>query len=190
MANHTTSLYNSTESRALELLGSGLGAEVVANACGVTVSRISQLLSEPEFAAAVSELRFNSLQKHNVRDSSYDSLEDTLIERMKDLLPLMLRPMEILKAIAVINGAKRRGQSAPETLNASNTVVTLVMPKQIIQNFTVNLNNQVIKAGSQELLTIQSGNMNKMLDSAKLISEAKDENEHQRNGAVDTCSEY
>lgn len=190
MSNHTTSNYNSTEARALELLGSGLGAEVVANACGVTVSRISQLLSEPEFAAQVSELRFNNLQKHNVRDSSYDALEDTLIERMRDLLPLMLRPMEILKAIAVINGAKRRGQSAPEVISASNTIVTLVMPKQIIQNFTVNLNNQVIKAGSQELLTIQSGNMNKMLKDINNINGVSDENGQNRVGSTDTCSEY
>lgn len=164
---HTTSTRNSTEQKAVTLLGSGLGAEMVANACGVHASRISQLLSDPIFAAEVAELRFEGLQKHNVRDDKYDAMEDTLLERMKDLLPMMMRPMEILKAISVINSAKRRGVSAPEAINQSNTVVTLVMPKTVIQNFTTNINNQVIRAGSQELLTIQSGSVGKMIESAR-----------------------
>ncbi len=174
---HTTSTYNSTEQKALTLLGSGVNAEMTAAACGVTVARISQLLSEAEFSAEVSELRFQNLQKHNVRDDKYDAMEDTLLERMRDLLPLMMRPMEILKAIAVINGAKRRGQSAPDTVNQNNQVVTLIMPTKVIQNFTVNINNQVTRAGNQELLTIQSGSVNKMLELKNGVS---DENGHER----------
>ena len=43
----------STETRALSLLGQGLGPEVVAAAVGVSTSRISQLLGDPEFSAKV-----------------------------------------------------------------------------------------------------------------------------------------
>lgn len=156
-----------TESRALSLLGQGLGPEVVAAAVGVSTSRISQLLSTPEFSAKVAELRYESLAKHNTRDAAYDALEDTLIEKLKDLLPYMMRPMEVLKSIQVINAAKRRGASAPEHITAQQTVVQLVMPTQILQSFTTNINNQVIKAGAQELVTIQSGSMNKMLDTLR-----------------------
>lgn len=148
-----------TRARALELLGSGVGPEVTASALGVTVSAISQLLSEETFAAEVAELRFKSLQKHNLRDGKYDELEDDLIDRLRDCLPLMHRPMEILKAIAVINAAKRRGASAPEQITHQNTVINLTMPVQIIQKFQVNQHNQVISAGTQELLTIQSGSL-------------------------------
>src|SRR3989442_56905 len=102
---------SATESRALSLLGQGLGPEIVAAAVGASVSRISQLLSAPEFSAQVAELRYENLAKHNTRDNAYDSLEDTLIEKLKDCLPYMMRPMEILKAIQVINAAKRRGSS-------------------------------------------------------------------------------
>lgn len=160
--NTSVSSRTSTEDRALTLLGSGLGPEVVANATGVSASRISQLLSDPEFAAAVAELRFQSLQKHNVRDSSYDSIEDSLIERLRDCLPLMMRPMEILKAIQVINAAKRRGQSAPDSITNTQTIVNVVLPAKIVQKFTTNINNQVIEAGPQKLLTIQSGGMEEM----------------------------
>ncbi len=148
-----------TEERALKLLGSGCGPEVVATAVGVSVSRISQLLSEPEFAAAVSELRFQNLQKHNEMDDKYDTMEKKLLVQLEDVLPLMMRPMEILKAIQVINAAKRRGQSAPESITHQNTVVNLVMPTALIQKFTTNINNQVINAGNQTLETMQSSQM-------------------------------
>ena len=157
MATHGT--LTSTNERALALLGSGIGPEVVASAIGVSVSAISQLLSDPEFSAKVAQLRFESLSKHNIRDNAYDDLEDTLIERLRDCLPLMHRPMEILKAISVINAAKRRGASAPEQLTQQATVVQLVMPTQIINKFTANINNQVIKVGDKDLLTIQSGTL-------------------------------
>ncbi len=67
---------SSIEDRALVLLGAGIGGEAVANALGVTPSRISQLLSEQAFSDAVSTLRYENLQKHNNRDASYDTIED------------------------------------------------------------------------------------------------------------------
>lgn len=157
----------STETRALSLLGQGLGPEVVAAAVGVSTSRISQLLSDPEFAAKVAEARYNSLAKHNSRDAAYDAMEDSLIEKLRDLMPFMMRPMEVLKAIQVINSAKRRGASAPEAITGQQTVVQLVMPTQIMQSFTTNINNQVIKAGDQDLVTVQSSGMTKLLDKMK-----------------------
>lgn len=157
----------STESRALSLLGQGLGPEVVAAAVGVSTSRISQLLSDPVFSSQVAEARYENLAKHNTRDNKYDAMEDKLLDKMEDLLPFMMRPMEVLKAISVINAAKRRGSSAPESITQQQTVVQLIMPTQVLQSFTTNINNQVIKAGAQDLVTIQSANMTKMLEAKK-----------------------
>lgn len=153
----TTSQHNSTEERALHLLGQGIPPETVASACGVSASRISQLLSTPEFLAQVSELRFANLEKHNIIDSKYDDMESKLMEKLNDSLPLMgMEPMKILKAVQVINGAKRRGVSAPEQITQQQTVVQLIMPNVIMQKFSTNINNQVIQAGEQNLQTIQS----------------------------------
>jgi hypothetical protein len=152
-------LDTSTESRALTLLGSGIPPETVAATLGVSASRISQLLSTTEFAAQVAELRFSNLQKHNERDSYYDEMEDKLLERMKDCLPLMMRPMEILKAIQIINAAKRRGASAPDAITAQQTIVSLTVPIQIIQKFQTTQNKQVTHAGEQELVTMQSSTL-------------------------------
>jgi hypothetical protein len=162
----TTSL-DPTAAKALTLLGQGLPAVAVAAALGVSESRISQLISDPEFSAQVAELRFANLSKHSSRDAEYDSLEDSLLEKMKDMIPLMYKPMEVLKAISVINAAKRRGASAPEQLTSQAAVVQLLMPTQILQQFTTNINNQVIKTGDTDLVTIQSGNMKKLLQDTK-----------------------
>ena len=153
----TTSKNNSTEERALQLLGSGCSPEIVASAVGCTVSRISQLLSDPEFTAQVATLRFTALQKHNITDNKYDEMEDRLLDKLKDIIPLIsMDPMKLLRAISVINAAKRRGISAPEQITAQQTVVQLIIPNVIMQKFTTNINNQVIHAGEQTLETIPS----------------------------------
>ena len=150
---------STVKERALQLLGQGIAPSIVASSCGVTESAVSQWVSDPEFAAQIAELRFSNLQKHNERDSHYDSLEDRLHKKMEDLLPLMVRPMEVLKAIQVINQAKRRGASAPDSIIQQQTIIQLNIPTQIIQKFQINSQNMVTQAGDQELLTLQSGTL-------------------------------
>lgn len=159
---HGTS--SSTRDRALKLLGQGVSVDATAAACGVSPSAISQLLSMDDFAAAVAELRFAALEKHNHQDSEYDSLEATLTEKFKQSIPLMLRPMELLKGLQVINAQKRRGASAPEAIHDKQTVVSITLPSVILNNFTnatltTNIHNQVVKVGDKDLTTMQSGTL-------------------------------
>lgn len=165
MANTANS---SIEDRALQLLGNGIAPETVASALGVTPSRISQLTSQEEFAAKLISLRYENLSKHNERDSKYDTLEDQLIAKLEESLPLMFRPEQVLKAVQIINSAKRRGTSAPEQVTAQQTVVNITMPVKIINRFTTNVMNQVVKAGDQTLVTIQSGSLLDTLKAAQL----------------------
>lgn len=161
----------STEERALVLLGQGIGPEIVAAAVGVSVSRISQLVSDPEFAAAIADLRFKNLSKHNERDNRYDALEDTLLEKLEALTPMMFKPGEVVNALTRINAAKRRGSSTPESILGTKEVVALTMPISVIQqfnqNFSVNVHNQVIKAGEQDLVTVQSVRMQDLLTQSR-----------------------
>jgi hypothetical protein len=158
----------SSESRAITLLGQGINPEMAAAAVGLSVSRISQLLSQEEHATAVAEARYKNLVAHSARDAKYDDLEDKLIKRLSDVLVFMTRPMEILAAIKTINGAKRRGASAPESLTTSQETVPLTMPVAILQQFSVNINNQVIKVGEKDLTTVQSGQLSRLLESRKI----------------------
>jgi len=158
-----------TEERALKLLGDGFAPEQVASAIGVSPSRISQLLSDESFSQQVAELRYKTLAAHTERDSAYDSIEDQLLIKLKSSLSMLFDPMKIVKILQVINAAKRRGQSSQEQISAAQTVVQLNMPTQIYQQFVTNINNQVIKAGSQDLITVQSSQMAGLLAASQAL---------------------
>lgn len=176
-ASGSSGLTSSTEERALQLLGSGVPAESVASALGVTPSRIAQLLSQKHFSDKVADLRYQSLQKHNMRDGRYDTLEDKLLTKLDKALPLLMKPESILKALEIANRAKRRGQSAPEQVTNQKNIVTLILPTVIAEKFSININNQVTKAGEQELHTMASGNLLKQVEAAE---EARLENSTER----------
>lgn len=161
--NITSTSQSSVEDRAMRMLGNNLSPEIVAQATGVSVSRISQLLSDSTFAASVMELRCGILQKHNDRDNAYDEMEDTLIAKMRDLIPYMYKPGEVLHAIRIINNAHRRGSVVSHNEGVAATVVNITLPTIITQRFITDINNQVITAGTQDLVTVQSSQMNKML---------------------------
>lgn len=156
----------SIEDRALVLLGAGIGGEAVANALGVTPGRISQLLSEQAFSDAVSTLRYENLQKHNNRDASYDNIEDRLLGKLEQNLNFILKPRDLLSAISTINSAKRRGQSSPDQVVNQQNIVNLVLPAVITEKFTVNIDNQVTRAGEQELHTLPASTLLKSVEDA------------------------
>lgn len=159
---------SSTEERAEELLGMGIGAEQVAAALGVTPARISQLLADTRFADRVAQLRYQNLQQHNKRDHKYDQIEDSLLEKLESSVPLMLKPETILKAINVVNGAKRRGASAPEQIVNQQNIVNIMIPQVLKQRFVKNSENQVVVAGEQELVTMQASSLLKKVEQPQI----------------------
>jgi len=162
--------YEGTAGRILEMLGNGLAPNVVSSALGVSESYISQLLSEESFSQQVTGLRYANLQAATTRDRSYDAIEDALITKMQDLLPMMYKPMEVLRAITVINAAKRRGADAPDNTVIHQTIVSLTLPSVATSRFITNSANQVIEAGNQELITIAASSLTTKLDSLKARS--------------------
>lgn len=161
------------EERALSLLGAGISPAQVASTLGVTESLISQLVSKEGFAAELARIKTESLQKHNARDLKYDSLEDSLLDKLEKNIGMMYKPHDILKAIQVVNGAKRRGTSTAEAVIAQQNIVQIVLPTKVIQTFTSNAQNQVVQAGNQSLTTIQSGELLRQSELAEITKEVK-----------------
>lgn len=171
LSNFADRKFEGTDGRILTLLGQGVEPNIVASAIGVSESYISQLISDPVFSAQVYELRYRTLAKHSTRDQAYDETEDMLLEKLKNMIPMMFNPMQVLAAIRVINQAKRRGAGFQPASQTQAPVVALTIPVQIIQQFRKDSNNQVIEAGQQTLITVQSGNMNKLLEQRKVQHE-------------------
>lgn len=150
---------NYTEERALALLGSNISPAQVAAALGVSESYISQLLSRPDFSGQVASLRFENLQAHNARDQKADSLEDKILSKLEETLPLVCRPMELARLYQVVNSAKRRGSTAPESTLQHQRIVNITIPVQIAAKFSATPDNYVHTAGEQSLLTMQSSQL-------------------------------
>lgn len=136
--------------RAAKLLGQGIQQEIVATALGVTPGYISQLLSEPEFAAEVSQLRLVNLENASERDGKYDKLEDKMLDQLEELAGYMTKPREVLSALAVLNKAVRRGVKQEQQPAVKQDVVTLVLPQIIQQTFILNQSNQVVAVGEKQ----------------------------------------
>lgn len=145
------------QTKAIQLLGSGVSPEHTAAAVGVTPSLVSQWLAEESFASLVTEEKYKKLTVHNARDDSLDSLEDILIEKLKSTLQFCFRPMELVKAFQVINAAKRRGTSELSPVHNHQQIVSISLPTQIINTIQLTPQGMVTKVGEQSLITMQSG---------------------------------
>lgn len=152
-----------------DLLGSGLANAVVARAVGCEESYISQLMSDSEFADSVAQKRSEALTAHTKRDLSIDSVEDLLLVQLKEAVETkqIYKPNEILRAWQVMNAGKRRGVPMNDHATVQNQVVTINLPTQIIQEFTMNPMGEVIEAGDKTLVTMPAHSLLNRLASEK-----------------------
>lgn len=160
--------------RILKLLSQGLPATVVASAVGCDNSYISQLLADPVFEQELKELKYAMLTEATNRDNKINNLEDKMLERITHDVehnPVAFRnTMERVRALSLVNALKRRGVGA-DVNNVGQSVtniVTLVLPTQIVNKYTnyeKDINNQVVKTGDQNLVTMQAGQLKSLMES-------------------------
>ena len=131
--------------RAIQLLGQGHAPRVVAAALGVTESAISQLLSSEATAKEVAEKRAEALSRYTEMDDKWNALENRLLDKLEKVVPLLMKPRDILHALDKVNGAKRRGSLTPQDTLPQDRVVSLDLPPAIQYNFITNINKQVVE---------------------------------------------
>jgi hypothetical protein len=153
-----------------ELLGNGLSNEVVATAVGVSPSYISQLMSDEVFASEVVTLRTKTLTDATSRDRSIDSLEDKLLHKYGQLVDqgMVYKPTDVLRALQVINAAKRRGTTPQQANTVNQTVVILNIPVKVVNKFKKNISGEVIEVvtpegDQQTLVTMPSATLMRKL---------------------------
>lgn len=158
------------ELRMLNLLGNGISQELTASTCGVTPAYISQLMAKEGFASLVNKLRYEKLEAESNIDDRYNRMEATLQDKMEKVLPMLIKPRDILDFSTRINQMKRRNTAtAPSSANSSATVVVnLQLPAAIMNKLVIDAEtNKVIEANGQELLTLPSNNMHGIYNDAK-----------------------
>ena len=186
--------YTGNARKALDLLGSGVQPVQVAAAIGVSESYISQLLADEQFQLAVAQKRYDSLLAASERDASYDAIEDELLQKLKTGLAFMTKTGEILAAIKVINGAKRRGATSAVGAQANSQVVQLVLPAGVRARFAQDAQGQVVEiqtdTGSHSLLTATSSGVKQLLAAQKsqLVSQLVGGASYEQKPAIESSS--
>jgi len=161
------------KAKLLELLGTGISQEAAANTVGCTPGYISQLMAEEEFRAAVINKRIAALTEQTARDKEYNSLEDALLVKLRKSLPLMVKPMEIVRAIQVVNNATRRGAGSEQVApTAGASLVHLHLPKALAVQFTMNTNKEVVQVEGQVLVTLPSKSLHEMVSKEAALEAA------------------
>ena len=89
------------------------------------------------------------------RDKNIDEIEDELIKKLKESVPFMLRPREILAAFHVINAAKRRGAHATGgDVTLTQNIVSINLPAAARERFITNYNGEVVQVGNRTTVTM------------------------------------
>lgn len=163
-----------TKEQVLYLLSStSMGTVEIAQTLGVSPAVVSQLKGDPEFMQKVAERRTTVGLAQIRRDEKIDSLEDKALERMEKVLPLMFKPMEVLKAVQVINGLHRRSQQKevlPGGTAEGNQVVSITLPKHTKEatvQVKFNTNNEIVEVEGRQMVNMPSGEVLKKLEEHK-----------------------
>lgn len=154
---------SSMETRAIALLTAGVPTGKVAEALGVTPARVSQMMEEQSFKEQLAESKFAHLNRHNEADAKLDSLEAKVVEKLEAVVELVHNPMQLTRVFSALNAAKRRGASNLADLPDAGAIVQLNMPTKVVNNFQVNINNQVVRVGGEDLITMQPHALDKLL---------------------------
>jgi hypothetical protein len=176
--------YEGLKDRILAFLGAGIPAERVASAVGCEPSYISQLLADENFANEVSQRKVMQLTELTERDKRLDSLEDKVIAKVETALSspvALLKPMEGIRALQMLNSLKRRGSGVDTNVNSGQVSVSIMLPTITLKQFTIDVNNQVIKADNESLVTIASGQVEKLAENILTIEHMNDNISHNIN---------
>lgn len=151
--------HNSTHTnQVITYLRNGVSPIEISRALGITPGAVTQLMQSPEIASELNKIQAEQQARSSAIDARYDALEEKLLGQLEKTVPLLMRPMEITKVLSQINAAKRRGVA--HAINSGPAqVLQLNIPISLQSKFIVNSANQVIQAGEQTLVTMQSGNI-------------------------------
>jgi hypothetical protein len=101
----------------------------------------------------------------NKRDRSIDGIEDKLIVQLGELVEqrMIYKPGDVLRAFKVLNDAKRRGSGAQENMVVNQQVVNLTIPMQVVKNFTLSQQGEVVEVEGQTMVTMPTSQLLKTL---------------------------
>lgn len=177
---------NHNQSKALSLLGQGISPVMVASTLGVSESLISQYISDKKFSEEVTKLKLASLQVQTEIDSKHMKAENMLLDKLIKTIPLISKPMDILRGIQVINATKRRGLGDTPVPTNHTQIVQINLPASMAARFVTNTANQIVEIqdsiGARSLVTSTPEAVSRYALEATQVSEVSEICEDIQNG--------
>lgn len=154
----------------VEFLSKNFSTTQVAQICGCSISYVSQVASEEAESIEISRALV-TVQKQAI-DKNYNDLEEVVLERLATCLPFETNTAVLLKAVQILNGAKRRseGEAAGQQPGTVINQAVIVMPERFVQQrdvaaeIVVNGNNEIVEVGGRPLLSASAASINGMLN--------------------------
>lgn len=151
--------HNSTHAnQVITYLKNGISPIEISRALGITPGAVTQLMQSPQVSTEIAKMQAEQQARSSAIDAKYDAIEEKLLVQLEKTVPLLMRPGEIANVLTRINAAKRRGV-AHQVAQGPAQVLQLNIPIALQSKFVVNSANQVVQAGEQTLVTMQSSNI-------------------------------
>lgn len=157
------------EDKAAEMLAAGIQGSVVASTLGCDPSYISQLLGRSDFKEKVSALKVARASAGMALDKIYDDTELIAAKQLERMIPLIMKPQELLRAVEVLNKLKRRTAVDAVASNPGTRIVNVILPPVVMTHFQVSANNEVVQVGDNSMLTLPSQQFRQKVKDGSLL---------------------
>ncbi|MNT17907.1 hypothetical protein D3C72_1530870 [compost metagenome] len=159
------------------MLGQNVAPVMVASTLGVSQSLISQFMGDRRFAEEVTKIKLQTLQKQTSIDNKWMEVEDKMLDKLIKTIPLITKPMDLLRGLSVANAAKRRGVGGDASMDIHNTqIVQINLPQSMAARFVTNGQNQIVEVqddeGSRSLITTSPVALDKLAKEVNRDAEA------------------
>lgn len=152
---------DSTREKIVALLSQGFSPSVVAAACAVTPSWITQVSQEDEVREAIAIARSKKLEANAKVDESIDELEQSALSVLKQKLPYVRSPVEAAKVFSLLNKAIRRNSGLEAGSGDGGTEVRIMLPRSVAASVNIQINgqSQVVEVAGRSLATMPSAGL-------------------------------
>lgn len=149
---------DSVREKIVVLLAQGFSPSVVAAACAVTPSWVTQVSQEDEVREAIALARSKKLEENAKVDATIDELEASSLTVLKQKMPYVRSPVEAVKVFSLLNKAIRRNSGVAAGNDAGGQEVRITLPRSVAASVHIQINGQaqVVEVDGRSLAPMPS----------------------------------
>lgn len=151
--------------RVAQLIAMGVPQVQIAQACGISEGRVSQLKDEPQVTAEVARIQSANMERFDTLNKGWDAVEEMGLEQTIEYMAHVKDPEFALRAAKQANAATRRGAAGNQVLDGGlRTGATINLNAAFIQILQqMNVGPQAINAEAKRVDSLSVGEVDKLL---------------------------